>query len=408
MRRHPLRGLLLGVTLFVAGCADLTHNPRVDQAHERWGHMRATVKLQLAEKSFEKGVIEEAFKQCSEVLRLDPEFVEGYLLSVRIHLERGEISKAKAALATAEGLAPLGPEMLYLRGLIDERQGQLAEALEYYRGAYEARPDDLDYLLAYVECLIATDQHEQALTVITPKRMDFEQSPAVHTLAGQTSSLLGRYVEAAECYRFAYHLAPDNPLLREEAGIAFLAAGWDNEAIEALMPLAHLQTTQPADGPATHISTSAVQALATALVRKGRPDRAEPILERAVRDQPDRPALWVMLAEVHLRSGHVDRAAMAARKGLDLDPDLPDARLVLAYEALQADRCPEAVDLAQTMIDRNPDDVEARAVLARALERSPGGSARAAEHYRHILTLIPGHRWARLQLDRLNQQARAD
>lgn len=408
MRRHSLQGLALGVALLVVGCADLTRNPRTEAAHDRWGHMRATVKLQLAQKNFEKGAIEDAFKQCNEVLRLDPEFVEGYLLAVRIHLERGEVSKARAALVAAEGLAPLGPEMLYLRGLIDERQGRLAEASAYYRDACQARPDDLDYLLAYVECLIATDQHEQALTVITPRRLDFEQSPAVHTLAGQTLSLLGRYVEAAECYRFAFHLAPDSPLLREEAGIAFLAAGWDNEAVEALMPLARPQATQPADGAAMRASTSAIQALATALMRKGRPERAAPILERAVQDRPDSSALWMMLAEVHLRAGHVDRAAMAARKCLDLDPDLSDARLVLAYEALQAGRCPEAVDVAQAMIDRDPDDIEARALLARALERAQGGSARAAEQYRHILTLVPGHRWAQLQLDRLNQQARAN
>jgi hypothetical protein len=43
-----------------------------------------------------------------------------------------------------------------------------------------------------------------------------------------------------------------------------------------------------------------------------------------------------------------------------------------------------------------------------AFEKTPDGKVKAVEQYRQILFIAPGHRWAQLQLERLNQQAKAD
>ncbi len=398
----------VGWVLLLVGCSDLTHNERVDEAQQRWGHMRARVKLQLAERSFDSGAIEDALKQCNEVIRLDPEFVEGYLLATRIYLEKGENAKARAMLDAVLIRTPVSAQTFYLQGLIAEGQGRSDEALNHYRDAYQTAPDELDYLLTYVESLIAADQCEEALAVITPRRMDFSQTPAVHTLRGQVLSLMGRLTEAAESYLLAVQLAPDNPLLREEAGVTALAAGCYEEAIETLLPLTRQQTGQLPRGQLPKPSVNTLRALGAAMLRAGKTRAAAQTLEQAVREYAEDTALWLMLAEAHLRSGDLMCAAAAADKAAELEPDGVEPQLVLAYVALQTDRPQDAIDAARRVLDRHPNDVEARALLARALERTPDGTAKAAEQYRRILALVPNDPWTQRQLQTIIQRPRTE
>jgi tetratricopeptide (TPR) repeat protein len=409
MTIRRLAACIAATALLLSSCSnvDLFRNEEADRAKQRWGSARAKVKLQLAEKSFASGAVDEALKQCNEVLTLDSELPGAYLLAARIRLERGEVGKAQTAVDSAEMAALPSAESNYLRGLIEERKGRPAEALEHYRTAYCMNPEELDYLLTYVECLIATDQHERAIETIAPRRVDFEQTPAVHALAGQAYSLMGRHTRAAECYQFALQLAPDDPLLGEEAGAAFLAAGWDDEAADALRPLVDPKpTTQPSAGQPIP-SLAALQGLATALLRSGKSDRAADLLERSVRHYADQAAIWLLLAEAHIRSNDLESAERAAQRAIEIAPDDPDGQLALAYCALRTNRADKAIDVAQRLIRRNPKDVEARAVLARALEQTPGRSADAADQYRQILTIRPDNRWAREQLQRLTRQAKA-
>lgn len=210
--------------LVVAGCNALDHSTQVEQSKKQWSHVRARVKLQLAQRSFQNAALDDALNACAEVVGLAPDMPEAHRLMSRIHLERGEVAKAQASLSLADALAPDDPETAYLKGLIAERRGKLDEAIEFYHNAYQARADELDYLVTYVECLIAADRCAEALGIIQPRRADFERHASVHALAGQTFSLLGRKNEAAGCYQLAVHLAPEDPVLREEAGIALLAA----------------------------------------------------------------------------------------------------------------------------------------------------------------------------------------
>lgn len=407
--RHRTRCCAV-LALTLAGCSDfdLFHNKQSDEAQQRWGQARARVKLQLAEKSFANGAVEEALKQTNEVLSLDPGLADAYLLTARIRLETGEIAKALSAVEQAEAVAPASAESSYLRGLVAERRGQLAEALTCYETAYRMNREEPDYLLTYVECLIAMDQPDKALEVIAPRRLDYEQTPAVHALTGQAWSLLGRHTRAAECYQLALHLAPQDPLLREETGITFLAAGWDEEAVDTLMPLvaSHPTTTQPTSGPSAP-PLAALQALAAALMRIGKPQQAADVLEHNIENCDQVAAVWLLLAEAHVRAGSLDAAEQAADKAFALSPDESQGGLIRAYCALQGNRIDQAIDVAQRLVQRDPKDVEARALLAQALERIPDGSARAAEQYRQILAISPENRWARQQLQRVTQQAKA-
>ncbi len=409
MTRHLLRFLPAVALLVIFGCAQLMRKQLAEEGQQRWDHVRARVKLQLAEKSFNNRAIDDAWTQCEEVVRLDPSYAEGHLLATRIQLEKGDISKAQASLNMAQTMAPGAAEGLYLEGVIAERQGRMEDALKRYQEAHQANPEELDYLLTYVELLIATDQYESALRTLTPRRKDFEHTPAVHAMTGQALSLLGRCKEAAECYSLAIQLAPQNPLLREEAGVAFASAGWYEQAIETLIPLVQATTTQSAKGkkPAGP-SLMVIRSFATALLKTGKIDQAVKVLDEAIKKHPEVPELWLLLAEGHVKRGSPDLAKQATQKVLEFSPDQPDAHLLQTYLAFEMGSAQQAVRAAQEMVDRCPQDIEARAMLALALEKLPDGKTKAAEQYRCILSIAPAHRWAQAQLQRLDRQVRAN
>ena len=383
--------------LVVAGCNALDHSTRVEQSKKQWSHVRARVKLQLAQRSFQNAALEDALNACDEAVGLAPDMTEAHQLMSRIQLERGEVAKAQASLSLAEAITPDDPETAYLHGLIAERRGKLDEAIESYQKAYQAKPDELDYLVTYVECLIAADRCTEALDVIQPRRADFERHASVHALTGQTFSLLGRANEAAGCYQLAVHLAPEDPVLREEAGLALLAA----DRIEQ----AHaLFDTDPANSN-SGMSGGLAALLADGLLRKSRrPDQAARLLERAVEIHHSDPTLWLLLAEACMQLDRIDRAGEAIDQAAGLAPDRAELWLLRAYHALATGRTAEAVRAARRLVQQNSDDVEARALLAKTLEIDPQTAPEAITHYWHILSIAPDNAWAARRLDQLTQR----
>ncbi|HUW81560.1 MAG TPA: tetratricopeptide repeat protein [Phycisphaerae bacterium] len=383
--------------LVVAGCNALDHSTQVEQSKKHWSHVRARVKLQLAQRSFQNAALDDALKACAEVVGLAPDMPEAHQLMSRIHLERGEVAKAQASLTLAESLAPDDPETSYLHGLIAERRGKLDEAIEFYHEAYQARSDELDYLVTYVECLIAADRCAEAMAVIQPRRADFERHASVHALAGQALSLLGRKIEAAGCYQLAVHLAPEDPVLREEAGLALLA-------VDRIEQAHALFDTGPTESNSA-ISPSLAALLADGLLRKSRrPDQAARLLEHAVTTHQNDPTLWLLLAEACMQTDRIDRAGEAIDQAARLAPDRAELWLLKAYHALATGRTIDAVRAARRLVQRDPDDVEARALLAKTLEIDPQTVPEAATHYQHILSIAPDNAWAARRLDQLNQR----
>lgn len=68
----------------------------------------------------------------------------------------------------------------------------------------------------------------------------------------------------------------------------------------------------------------------------GEPGEASMTLERAIRIEPDQPALWLELARVHLDQGNSGQAEQLARKAASLarpDSPLQDAIAAVIEEA---------------------------------------------------------------------------
>lgn len=356
----PRTFILLGVALLI-GCASPTHNKNKEEAAARWEQMRAKVKFQLAERNFENGEVEEALKLCQEVIALHPEHLDAWVLMTRIQLEKGQAAEAEAALHAAAGLGQVTPELDYLRGMLAERREQMPEALDAFKRAYDARPGEADYLQAYVEAMLALDKMEAALELLLARQRDFEQDVRVQLLLGQALSLADRPREAGDVYLTIVRLEPNDPMIREEAGLVLLAGGRLNEARIVLEPLTRAQAKP---------SAVLLQTWAKALLDANDPRGAVHILEGATSRYPQAAGPWLLLGKAYLMLDQPSAAREAARQACDIQRESVDAKLMLAYSCLASGDREGASDAARQIIAVRPDDAEARLILQKA--RNPG------------------------------------
>jgi tetratricopeptide (TPR) repeat protein len=167
-----------------------------------------------------------------------------YLLQAEVHVAREEWTAALAAYGEASARAPLDPEPHTRRGwVLREKLGEEGEAaaaferalqvdpehdpsrralgvLEAERGDCDAAAEVLDPLLGSEgagglhlqlgRCLVAQGRDEEALAHLERAAgLDGESVAALLDL-GRTYARVGRFEEAAEAYRRALALAPEN------------------------------------------------------------------------------------------------------------------------------------------------------------------------------------------------------
>ncbi len=386
MRRVAGIGLwLLPAALLLTGCAaGEKHKTAREEGEQRWREVRARIKLQLAQRSFEARQLQAASEQCAEALALDAACLDAHLLMARIQLEEGELSRAQASVEAAAALAPEAAAVHHLRGLLAERRGDLASAADWQARASSADPDNLDYLLVYAQVLMRQGLFEQAAQALTPRLADFDQDPAIHVLMGQTAAMLGRRDEAARRYAAALRLQPENRLLREEAVEALLADGRCEEAVRAAEPLIG-RNVEP-------FPTAVVARLVAGLLERDRADEAVRLLRRATGVRLSDPLLWRLLAQACLAAGDIDGAADPIARAMALDGGSPDTRLLLAYRLLLAGRARDAAREALALTATPTAAPAARAILEAAAAANSASSVRAdrAGHPGECRPLVQG------------------
>lgn len=110
-------------------------NSRQAEAEQHWNGMRGDIQVQLAENHFAAGRLDETEKVLEQAAALTPDNVRVFVLATKLHLERGDLAKARTAIGRAAALPGAGAEVEYLAGIVAERYGDLPMALEYYTSA---------------------------------------------------------------------------------------------------------------------------------------------------------------------------------------------------------------------------------------------------------------------------------
>jgi len=352
--------MLIAITVtasaLIAGCGNPATQGRTPQPEAQWGQVRSRIKLQLARRSLEQGLIDDAFQQCGEALTLDTESLDGLLLMAQICLEKGNEAQADAVLKHAALINEKHPDIYYFGGILAERRNRSQEAIDLYRQAYYAKPGELEYLLSYAMVLLHTGQPERALPLLKSRQKDFPDDAGILLLIGQALSLMDRKPEAAASLQQAVRLVPDNSLIRQEAGLALLDAGNVDEAMEVLAPLWV--------GPDT-CSPGIIRCVAARLLTQDRAERAIRVLEPATAMHAKDASIWLLLAKACVLAGRPQDASRAAARAVQADEDSIDAKLMLAYASLAAGQKNQAAQVARQILSRHPRDAEAINIMSR-------------------------------------------
>ena len=357
---HKILHLLALVSLLAsASCSELgvDHKTAQRQAEQRWSNVRGKIKLQIATESFSHGELDQAQKQLDEALALDPTIPEAYVLHARILLERGEIGSAQEALNNAISRGANDAESDYLAGVIAQRYGRLSEALAAYRRAADRNPHDAHYVVAVAETLVELDSTQEALELIERRWTDFEHNATLRATAGQIYMLTGRYERAADVYREAVRISPDDQTLQCQFGVALAMAEKHAEAVSVLAPVAKKDKDLP---------SYALVALGRAYLGSGQAAEAKTTLRRATQVSPNSLSAWSWLARAALAGNDLVTAREAAAKASECGGGAPEPLILLGYVCLRQGHHAAAIRALETALQKQPNDPLALYLLAEA------------------------------------------
>jgi len=346
----------------LCGCSHLTHRQHAEQAQKSWDEVRSQVKLQLAAQLFDTGHAREAARASEEALALDPASAGAYALLSRARLELGDVSGATSALRLAAAAGVDSAELSYLQGVVLEQRGNFADALTCYEKACADGPSNLDYWLAYAECLVAAGRENEALIVVLEQIDAVDRNGAMALLGARVADLTGDAITAERLYRRA---------------------------------------AQESDAPATLL------AYGQSLVRRQRFAEGRVVLEPLlVGDLAGKPEGTIRraVAQCHLALAQPRLAMTTLGDYVRTHGEDCGAQLLYATAALQVDNFHAALQSAHTVLSRRPHDPEALLILATVHQRL-GQTEAALKALDRLLIEKPSDELAARMRDRL---ARAD
>ena len=387
---------LLG--LIAGGCSSGKPS-RKEQARANWNAARAGVLLNLANDQYRHGNFADARKTSNEALKLSNKVPGLFVLRAKLDIEDGELQSAAAALAAAKALSPADPEPYYLSGIVNERWQKAEDALADYRAALERNGSEMAYLLAVAESLVGLDRPAEAAALLEPKVAYFESSAPIRDMLGQVYAEQGRHAEAAEMFRQAAVLAPDDADIRERQAVALAQAGDFRRAADLLERL----TAEPANAEKVSLHLT----LAECRMQMGNAAGARAAYQRATRIDERNVAAWLGVGKAALAAGELDRAEVAVGRAEALRPAGrvgADVALLRGYVQLkrgQVEQAAASFAAAGRIEPRDPMPLtmygycqqllgrpaEARRFYDRALELDPGETL--ADELKRALAAAP-------------------
>jgi tetratricopeptide (TPR) repeat protein len=452
--------LSLGIMLY-ARLGRISEARKELEAVIRAAPKTSAARAALSEILFREGETDRAREEASAVLRTDPSNPQALVVLGQVLLAKGESAEAEKLFlraASASGGAPLAD---YGLGLIAGGKKEWKKAIEYFRSALDASPafSEARYnLAAALEAEGKRDEALAALAAAVSDRPDFFPAQAGR---GRLLYLTGRYDQAivslknaqaldpkawepvyflGKCYlekkegrrgleylSAAVGLAPDNPAVLSDLGLAYDRSGRSDQAremfqkalaadpgyVRAALLLAVLEgrekgpggisgawrqalIVKPGDvswgfdgeeadfvgqivsGLEDYLSAGIDYLSLYALIKNAYRDRPVlkdfvPLLEKKAAQQPWKPQLQHLLGLACQDAGRTAEAETHFQKALKLDSDFAAAHLSLGYLYARQEKASLAREHLEAFIALSPDSTLAPGVRAFLEAPAPGG-----------------------------------
>jgi len=311
-------------------------------------------------------------------------------------LARGDRPAALEALGTLREMQPeSAAEWVELAGLL-VLAGEAPQVVWMLQEGVRRFPEDAELRLALAEAALLVGDANSAQAALLPIDSDSEHHTAALLLRAQSELRLGDLEAALATLSHAEALNPERPEARLMRITALLGEHRFDEAeelIEAGRPAlveagaadalrrveTHLYAMQSESGESETAIDGlrrlvesdrgdplAWRAYASALQRAGKVDDAIAGLQSAISEDPERFALYSLLAPLLAASGQPDEGAEVLRDLAQRAPS-PSAYWVLAQFHLRLEKAGEALRVLESALLEFPDDPMLRRLLAEAL-----------------------------------------
>ncbi len=389
-------GLLI-LVLGVAGCQSANKKTTSAAGQNRWNQVRSRVKYQLATQQYGAGLFTDVVKTLTESIAQEGRMVQSYALLAQAHLELGDVGAATATIEAADRAGLTSADLHYLRGVTYELRHQLEDAETEFSKAADLEPDNIEYLLAHVECLVELERSADAQTILEEQTSHTLDHPRVAALAGHIAVLHGDADRAIHCYRMALATEKQSPLIADELGRLLIQDQRYEEALSVVRPLMEQAKKLKSDGALRRMVASCHLAL-------GDPVSAKAVLVDYARSHPKDAAAQLLLAKSAIAISDWLTALRAVGLAEQSAVNLNEVRLVRAAAHWKRGDLSSAMSDLEALIESNPNDSEVHCLLAEVY-RALGRTDDAKTRFQAAIKLDPLSTWAAAGLRTLSNEA---
>jgi tetratricopeptide (TPR) repeat protein len=370
--------------------------------------LSAHARLQLARALLRKGEPQRAVEVLTAVLAEYPQFGPARRQLGQTYQALGREAEGARELKRAASSRPFTPPLdpffeevldlsrsstcLLKQAGLAMNSDRLARAEELLRRARQYEPGDAGPTALLVEVLMQRHEPKEALPYLTEVVNADVQKANVLVMMATCLNAVGRRQEAAEYYRRAMKLDPEDIKIGNNYAIFLLQNGQtaDGEAL--------LRQYLRNDPESPELNGN----MAKVFLQKGRPDEAIECLRRAVAVRPESVALRFDLAGALFRTGQTEECARQLREALEYQPDNPQILTNLAELMLKSQDFKQAKEYAGRLVQIAPNSAEAHWSYARAAAKL-GEKEDAVLHCRTALRLKPDFKPAQALLGELSK-----
>jgi len=365
------------------GCQE-PHSQNKKAALERWQNSRARITHDLAQQQLESGEINKAAVTTHNLIAEHPEYVQAHLLLGRVYIEQDNLNRAESTFKHTLTLAPDYAQAHYYLGIIYERWHEPAQAMEHYQQAWELDNKNLAYLLALVETKTALGDYQQALNFLLEQVAHTERSASIYVTAGNILTQQGEYDQAAEMYKKATYINPENNAVKELLAFALHRKG--DSGAEAVILFEDL--CEQAQSESREIPWVYHLAMGDCYMELQQFHQAQRCFERITEYDDNDPVAWTRLAQAVLARENLEHAKKCALRALSLDSRQTDAMMVLGYVSMKQKNYPDGETKFQNIIDLENENVLAYCLLGQCLA-AQGKDTDARACYTQALQIDP-------------------
>lgn len=318
-------------------------------------------RLALANAALDRGELQQAEREFSELIRDYPGFASAYQGLGIVLLRRGRFQEAQTSLVRALELDPKLPKNRFLLGLAYFAQGNPQQAATELEAELMRRPRDKEALLYLARSQLLLNKREQALAALKRALEVGPSDPEVLWMLAENDPLAGdafgqRLLEVAPDSYQAHHWQAEQHRRKREhsAAVAEYRTAIDKapEVAGLNFGLARVYL-EMADYDATvdflkreiaiHPYSGAAHLLLGSLcLLRAEFGEARSHAETALRLGYQRSEAYLLLGRIHARLDNLNEAATHVKRALELEPHLPAGHYELAVIYTKQGRAEQA------------------------------------------------------------------